>query len=85
MNIALVAIAVSGAVFVVGFVVSRARPAGSRLGVFEHTDLYGPDSDVDTADRLQMLAAVNERRRRRGLPEIADEELEDLGGADPLG
>jgi hypothetical protein len=76
MSVAFVCIAVLGVIFVVGFVLARARPAGSRLDSFESHTPPSQDADLEAKDRLQMLEALNRSRRRRGLPDLAEAEFE---------
>jgi hypothetical protein len=76
MSVVFVCIAVLGVIFVVGFVLARSHPAGSRLDSFASSTPLGQDGDLETKDRVQMLEALNQSRRRRGLPDLAEAEFE---------
>ena len=82
LDIVLVSIAVVGVAFVLGYTVFRAHPAGSRLTAFDTSPRPSQEEELDFADRLQMLEALNDRRRRQGLPELTEDQLERASDAD---
>jgi hypothetical protein len=72
----LVAIGVGSLVLLLILVLVLAEPRPhERLGAERS---YAAEAEVEESDIEQMLEARNEIRRRRGLPEIGDELVEEL-------
>lgn len=83
MEFILITLGMVGFIVLVLVLLARAYPgSGADLLDWKPTRSYEDEARLETEDIAQMIAAQNEYRRRRGAPDLTEEDARRMAGED---